>query len=99
MTCASCGARPPTPGGGRRLCEACRCRHQRAGTLIEFPRVTTSWDEIAGDLELLRERYPRATVRELAQHLGMSYAALDQALYRARRRVRDAAVPDSKSAA
>lgn len=86
MTCPSCGARPPVPGGGRRLCQTCRGRHRRAGTLLEFPRVSTGWDEIAGDLELLLERDPRASVAELAARLGMSRAALSKALERARKR-------------
>ena len=86
------------PGGsrtyrhfGRGLCKACHDRHSRLGTLDRFPPTNWPADDLARDAEILRQRDPALTWPQVADRLGVSFAALDQARVRVRRRQRTGA--------
>lgn len=66
---------------GRGLCRTCYKAAQVSGSLVDFERLTFSADELLDEWVLLRgEGY---TVRQAAPRIGVSFAALDRALYRA----------------
>lgn len=67
---------------GRGLCRRCYSRHERRGTLVDFPRTTRSRDELLDDWVLLREQ--GLDRRAAAARMGMTYSAFDRALVRAR---------------
>jgi hypothetical protein len=70
----------------RGLCSTCGPRERRAGTLVDWPRLIRLGVDVLEDLEVWRARLPDEPLRVIAQQMGMSYAALDQVLVRARRR-------------
>lgn len=68
---------------GRGLCGSCWHRHDRNGTLENFPRVTRDRAEILEDWAFLsREGYTRA---EAARRMGITKKCLEKAIERARR--------------
>lgn len=88
QACAKCGHRPRRRGRGtpqiiRGLCPACYCRENANGTLADWPRTTRTRDDVLDDWVILRAQgYTR---RQAAERLGMTLAAFDGAIYRARR--------------
>lgn len=75
---------PDAPYGGRGRCCRCYMRAWSAGALMDIPRPTRSADEMLADYALLRGFGYRRV--QIAERLGIKVRALDQALYRARRR-------------
>lgn len=76
---------PDQPYAARFRCERCYDRARKRRALIDLPRITRSADELLDDYALLRsEGYTRL---QIAERLGIDVRALDQALYRARRRM------------
>lgn len=70
VMCACCGEMRSHVG--RSLCNACWKRHDKAGTLDEFPRLRT-WTSTLGriaDYAELRER--RMPIRAAAELLGVT---------------------------
>jgi hypothetical protein len=66
------------------MCGACYRRAWLDGTLIDHPTAVRPADLLLEDyVQLRREGY---TVRQIADRLGMTFAAVDRALHRARRR-------------
>lgn len=93
MKCLDCGRAMRTwrskPDGrrrsvGRGLCETCHQRHRNHGTLSDFERRTRPADEVLEDWDFLRHQ--GYSIRDAAERMGMTHAALDKALYRAARR-------------
>lgn len=94
MTCADCGRpmrhyrqsvteRPDTIRHySRGLCKWCWVQAKRAGALAEFPSQLRAWDLLLEDYAMLRDEGHR--LRDIAERLGVSYDALDQALLRHR---------------
>lgn len=86
--CAKCGHRPRhrdrgTPQIIRGLCPACYWPARSNGTVADWPRSTRSRDDVLDDWVILRAQgYTR---RRAAERLGMTLAAFDGAIYRARR--------------
>jgi len=66
----------------RGLCKRCWDYAKRHGTLIDYPLNTTPRAHFLADFELLVEE--GYTLRQIAERLGMTYEAVDQAQYRAR---------------
>jgi DNA-binding NtrC family response regulator len=91
--CRDCGSGPlnphrttnPKPArlthAARRLCAICYPRHQKAGTLAQFPRSLTR-DEF--ELELQHLRKQGLTTAEIAHALGIRTASLYRRQYRYR---------------
>jgi hypothetical protein len=71
---------------GRGLCARCHRRHSAAGTLDLFP-VRWRSEDLVTDAEIVRAR-EALTWAQVAERLGVSFAALDQARVRVRRRQR-----------
>lgn len=71
----------------RGLCAPCYYRHGRAGTLAEFPAFTWPAESLAFDAEIVRRR-ETLTWAQVADRLGVTADALDQARVRTRRRAR-----------
>ena len=65
---------------GRGLCQIDYFRHDRAGTLLDFPRLTMSHDDTLTDWDMLRR--DRKTRVEAAKIMGITVAALDKAIER-----------------
>ena len=93
MNCLDCGrptrAKNSKPDGrprfiGRGLCEACHQRHRKRGTLSDFERRTRPADEVLEDWDFLRRQ--GYSIRDAAERMGMTHAALDRALCRAANR-------------
>ena len=84
------GRTPDVPGTrehwGRGLCLPCGDRAHRAGRLAEFPAINRRLPDVLDDLAIWARRRPDASLRELAELMGMTYAALDRARWRARAR-------------
>lgn len=80
MTCASCGKSRHLAGRG--LCGACYSRMTCHGTLVDYPRMTRSRDELLEDYVMLRRQ--GHTWPQCAERLGMRYDAFARALQRAR---------------
>ena len=89
--CTCCGT-PTVPSSnrasgaavhaGRGLCNACHKRADYHGRLADHPRSTWSRDEVLSEWELLRgEGHTRV---QAAERLGMTPAAFERALQRAR---------------
>lgn len=72
---------------GRGLCRPCHERHGRAGTLEEFPPMVWRAEDLVTDAEIVRRR-EALTWAQVADRLGVTFAALDQARVRTRRRAR-----------
>lgn len=74
------------PGGhaGRGLCSSCGGRAARDGTLDDYPRLTRPHGEVLAELRARRHGWPGASVAQLADAMGMTYAALEIAIRRAR---------------
>jgi hypothetical protein len=87
MMCVCCSAEPVSRHG-RRLGLRCYYRAKATGTLLDWPRVNRSADEVLSDVAVLRVREPGITVRAMAAQLGMTHQALSRALQRARARER-----------
>lgn len=85
------GERPEghKPIGARGLCRPCYRRELRAEKFA--PRRNRSLFEVLEDYRMIRDDV--ATVAQAAERMGMTYAALDKALYRARRRGMEGALP------
>jgi transposase-like protein len=67
---------------GRGLCNPC-VRQLTPDQLLDFERITHTRDEILDDYDLLRRQgYSR---RKIAERIGVSLAALEQCIWRARR--------------
>lgn len=67
---------------GRGLCPTCWSRAARRGVLADFPTVTYTRDELLEEWAALRVRGLGRS--EAAGRLGVSRAAFERALYRAR---------------
>jgi hypothetical protein len=67
---------------GRGLCERCYHAHDRAGTLLNFPKASRTRDEVLADVEALR--VCGLSKAQIAERLNMSFKALDRAITRAR---------------
>ena len=66
----------------RGLCTQCYRAKHKAGGLDEFPPVTRGNAEVIEEWEWLRDAgYTR---EQAAMRMGMTFAALDRAIYRAR---------------
>ncbi len=84
--CARCGQNPPHARG---LCNRCCYRSRLDGTLADYPRKTWARADLLDTYRTLRARLPRdATRAQIAAQIGVTVAALDQALHRARREER-----------
>lgn len=87
----------PPPGyaahEGRGLCRSCYAAHRAGGTLGDYPPITWRRTELYAEWEILRDR--GMSRREAAGHLGVTFAALEQAILRTRRgwQPRGAALP------
>ncbi len=103
-SCAVCGialSTYPEPGSrwcrhaGRNLCIRHYEQHERAGTLDQFPRATWRMEELVHDAELIRHRRPGWTWPQVAEALGVSFDALEQARtrYNRLRRARGEPIP------
>lgn len=68
---------------GRGLCRPCWSRAKNTDTLYDHPRATRSRADLLADWRMLRGQ--GHTKRQIAERLGMTFRALDQALVRARR--------------
>jgi hypothetical protein len=68
----------------RGLCQGCYARHRHSGELIDWERTTRDADTLLTDWEMLRD--DGYTVRQAAERLQVTFAALDKALCRAKRR-------------
>lgn len=82
ITCTDCNEEKLHFGRG--LCGRCYDRHQRGGTLIDFPLAGYPAEELLTEWEILRSE--GHSVRQAAERLGMKYATFDKALQRAQRR-------------
>lgn len=74
------------PGAGhsaRGLCHNCWKQAKADGDLPDHPRTHRPMAEVISDFNVLRLR--QMTVRKAADHMGMTYAALDRAISRARK--------------
>lgn len=81
-TCLDCGQTARIHGRG--LCSHCYDQHRADGTLIDYERVHRPREEVLEEWSQLAQRgYNK---REAAARMGMSFEALDRAIYRARRR-------------
>lgn len=100
--CVRCG-RPqvskrligPIPAGtvrhcGRGLCSGCYSSVRWTGPdcMAQFDRSTRRAADVWTDYQILRARHRDLTVRQAADLLGMTYAALERALSRHRTRSR-----------
>ena len=90
MNCRSCN-KPTHPQGagkrsdahiGRGLCSPCHGRHDRAGTLDQYPRATWPRDELMAEWDHLRRS--GVCLRDAHARIGMSAAAFERAYQRAR---------------
>lgn len=78
MTCADCRDRPVYARG---LCKRDYRRHERAGTLIDWPTKLHMRDDLLEDYAWLKEQgYTRG---QIAERLRMKRDTLDKALARA----------------
>jgi hypothetical protein len=78
---------------GRGLCTPCYERANYRGRLADHPRRTWSRDDVMTEWDLLRrDGHTRA---QAAERLGMTWAALDRAIWRARAAGDPRAVPGS----
>lgn len=66
------------------LCFACAARITKGIRRTGEIRELRSREEVIEDYAMIRDEVP--TVRAAAERMGMTYKALDKALYRARRR-------------
>lgn len=88
MNCLRCDRpRPRQPHrraaqGARGLCAACYDWVTRHGCVDDYARVTWPSDELLAEWDLLRR--DGHTMRQAAERLGVSYAALDKAIQRAK---------------
>lgn len=90
-TCAQCGYGMATyPSDdlaryhqGRGLCNFCRDRAVRLGTLADYERRSRSRDEVMSEWELLRDEGLSKT--QAAERLGMAFKTFETAYTRARR--------------
>lgn len=80
-TCQDCERRLIFARG---LCNTCYHRNRYHGTLIDFERTTHAADELLDEWTLLRD--DGYGYRNAAARLGVTVAALDKALCRAKRR-------------
>jgi hypothetical protein len=87
VDCRDCGAQRDDHGA-RGLCSRCARRHQRAGTITDWPLLIRPAADVLDDIAVLRARMPDATWAELAQQIGMSKVALVRAVHRHRQRER-----------
>lgn len=76
----------PPPGvgrsGGRGLCQNCHAWARYHDRLLDYPRSTRSRDDLLEDYVMLRrEGYDWPLC---AERLGMTYAAFERAIHRAR---------------
>lgn len=101
--CRKCGSGPMAPSKnldaplrhiGRGLCHVCyrhlhdRARRGAGDELLDFERVSRPAADVVEDFQMLSgQGYTR---RQAAERMGISLAALDQALVRHRRRQRAA---------
>lgn len=67
----------------RGLCSNCYAHEEYHGTLIDWPRITRSRDELLDDYVILRQQ--GYDWKQCAIKLGMKYPAFEQAMIRARR--------------
>ncbi|WAL67091.1 hypothetical protein ORV05_04705 [Amycolatopsis cynarae] len=74
---------------GRGLCSYCWELVAGTDKLFDYPRLTRFSEETYFDWQALLARDPALKKREGAALLGISYAALDRALTRYRRRLRE----------
>lgn len=103
LICVECGRemrpqRTPRDGrpryAGRGLCEACHSLARRHGRLDEYPRTNRPISDTLDDVRWvgLDERLPLAPqFRAIAERLGLTESALEQAYYRSKRREQEAA--------
>jgi hypothetical protein len=72
----------------RGLCPTCYQLALLHGTHVDHPRSTWPQDDLVEEAELLRARCPDRPMTwvEIARELGVTYAALDRARWRVRRK-------------
>lgn len=80
--------------GGRGLCRRCWNRHNFNHTLDQFPRSTWQRDELLEEWVFLRDT--GCDVEAAAERVGMTRAALERALHRAKARGDERAVGFTK---
>lgn len=73
----------------RGLCSVCYRSLFEHGLHILFERTTREAEEVVTDYFTIKINRPQLTMREIADQLGMTHAALDQAIVRWRRRNRE----------
>lgn len=76
-------ARPEMPQKQGDYCRSCYCKAYRAGTLESTEQRPA--DEVLDEWEMLRDT-GTTDMREAARRMGMSFAALEKACLRARRK-------------
>lgn len=69
------------------LCYGCHKLSSCDGTLIDYPRRHRRREDVVQDYREIRARYrtKKITKVQIAELMGMTYAALDRALCRARK--------------
>lgn len=83
--CCSCGGdRRGNARGGRELCRSCYDLARHRGILGSYPRATRPVGDVLEDYVFLRA--DGVTPRNMPARLGMTRAAFERALYRARKR-------------
>lgn len=73
------------PIGARGLCYTCYLKAQTSGDLDDFERRLRTNEEVVEEYDELRSQ-GNFDLHLIAERMGMTYKALDKALYRARKR-------------
>ena len=89
--CSICDAELEPNRNSRGLCEPCYGRERRSGRHEDHPRRTWSRDELMEEWAFLHSQ--KYTRKQAADRLGISPAALDRAIWRARAAGDPRAVP------
>jgi hypothetical protein len=71
--------------GGRGLCDPCHATTNNKGELHKYPRSNRVSTDVLADFHALRAVHPEWNQQRIAEHMGISYAALRQVISRGTR--------------